>query len=169
MNLDRIKPLALQSKVTTADQAAAIITDKMTVASSGFTKSGDSKAVLAAVAARALKNPFQISLITGASLGHDTDGVLVAANVLAKRMPFQVDPVLRKAINSGKVLFMDQHLSETVEQLHNKHLPEIDVAIIEATCILPDGSIVPTTSVGNSVSFAKLAKKVIVEINMAMS
>jgi succinyl-CoA:acetate CoA-transferase len=168
MNLNRIKANFLASKVCTATEIAKSFTDGMVVASSGFTKAGDSKAVLAALAERAVTNPFQITLITGASLGHDTDGALVEANVLHKRMPFQVDPVLRKGINNGKVLFIDQHLSETAEQLHNKQLPKIDIAILEATYIEGDGSIVPTTSVGNSISFAQLADKVIIEINEAI-
>jgi succinyl-CoA:acetate CoA-transferase len=37
-------------------------------------------------------------------------------------MPFQVDNTLRRAINNGEVMFIDQHLSETVEQMRNQHL-----------------------------------------------
>ena len=45
----------------------------------------------------------------------------------------------------------------------------IDIAIIEAIAITDSGAIIPTTSVGNSASFAILADKVIVEINLAQS
>lgn len=58
--------------------------------------------------------------MTGASLGHGTDGKLAEANVLKKRMPFQVDPTLRNKINTGEILFIDQHLSESAELLHTK-------------------------------------------------
>ena len=103
--------------------------------------------------------------MTGASLGHGTDGKLAEANVLKKECHSVVDSILRNKINNGEILFIDQHLSESAELLHTKNLQSIDVAIIEAAYIERDGSIVPTTSVGNSVTFAALAKKVIIEIN----
>lgn len=88
--------------------------------------------------------------------------------MLARRMPFQADPALRKRINAGEVMFVDQHLSETVEMLRSRQLGPVDVAIVEAVAIKEDGSIIPTTSVGNSATFAMLAEKVIVEINMTL-
>jgi len=168
MELDRIKFAPLKDKVITAQQAASFIQDGMVVGSSGFTKAGDSKVVLPAFAERAQKEKIKITLMTGASLGHETDGKLAAAGALHKRMPFQVDRTLRAKINAGEVLFIDQHLSESAELLHNKNLPSVDLAIIEAAYIDRDGNIVPTTSVGNSVTFAALAKQVIIEINTAV-
>src|SRR5690606_18902063 len=165
MPYGRIKAEELFGKVTTAEQAAQLFENGMVVGASGFTKAGDSKVVLDALARRAEQENIRITLMTGASLGHDTDGKLTRAGALAKRMPFQVDRVLRQAINNGEVLFIDQHLSESAELLHNRCLPAVDIAVIEAAFIERDGSIVPTTSVGNSVTFAALAKKVIIEIN----
>jgi succinyl-CoA:acetate CoA-transferase len=63
-------------------------------------------------------------------------------------------------------MFIDHHLSETVEQLRNKQLSKPDIAIIEAVAITEEGHIVTTTSVGNSASIARFAKEVIVEINV---
>ncbi len=163
--IERIRLESLRDKVMSAEAAAQIITDGMVVGSSGFTKAGDSKAVLAALAERGKNEKIKITLMTGASLGHNTDGKLAEAGVLSKRMPFQVDPILRNKINAGEILFIDQHLSESAELLHNKNLPAVDVAVLEVAYIDRDGSIVPTTSVGNSVTFAALAKKVILEIN----
>lgn len=163
--LERIRLESLHEKVTTAENAVKMIKDGMTIGSSGFTKAGDSKAILPALAERGKTEDLKVTLMTGASLGHGTDGKLAEANVLKKRMPFQVDPTLRNKINKGEILFIDQHLSESAELLHTKNLQSIDVAVIEAAYIERDGSIVPTTSVGNSVTFAALAKKVIIEIN----
>lgn len=162
---DRILNADLIQKLMSSEQAASFFKDKMVVASSGFTKAGDSKAVLAALAVRAKTDPLKISLITGASLGHDTDAALVEAEALSLRLPFQVDRTLRKAINAGEVLFIDQHLGETANLLKANNFPKIDIAILEAIQINEDGSIVPTTSVGNSASFAELADKIIIEIN----
>ena len=58
-----------------------------------------------------------ITLITGASLGYTTDADLAENNALIRRMPFMADPSLRKSINSYQLKYIDQHLSETVEQL----------------------------------------------------
>lgn len=167
MYRDRIRLPSLLDKVMSAADAAALIEDGMTVGMSGFTRAGEAKAVPHALAERAKVTPLKISLMTGASLGNDLDKQLTEAGVLARRMPFQVDSTLRKAINAGEVMFIDQHLSETVEQLRNQQLKLPDIVVIEAVAITEQGHIVPTTSVGNSASFAIFAKQVIVEINLA--
>ena len=166
---DRIGCPLLRERITSAADAATHIRDGMTVGMSGFTRAGDVKLVPAALAERARREPLRITLLTGASLGNDTDKLLTEAHALARRAPFQVDPVLRAAINRGEVMYIDQHLSETVEVLRAGHLGPVDVAVIEAVRITESGGIVPTTSVGNSASFAILADKVIVEINLSQS
>jgi succinyl-CoA:acetate CoA-transferase len=166
---DRIRSPLLRGRVTTAADAAQWIKDGMTVGTSGFTRAGDVKVVPFALAERARRESLKITLLTGASLGNDVDKTLTEAGVLARRMPFQADPVLRAAINRGEVMYIDQHLSETVEMLRTRQLAPIDVAIIEAVAITETGAIIPTTSVGNSASFAILADKVIVEINLSQS
>src|SRR5699024_3411652 len=83
----------------------------------------------------------------------------------ARRLPVQVDATLREAINDGRVMFIDEHLSENVERLRHGDLGHMDVAVIEACAITEDGGIVPTTSVGNSPVLAQMADKVIVELN----
>ncbi len=168
MAYERIKLERLKDKVMTAEEAVLFFENDMVVGASGFTKAGDSKVVLEALANRAKTEDIKITLMTGASLGHDTDGKLAEAGALKKRMPFQVDRVLRNKINAGEVLFIDQHLSESVELLHNKVSPPVDIAVIEVAYIDRDGSLVPTTSVGNSATFAELADKIILEINTAI-
>ena len=122
MYRDRIRLPSLLNKVMSAADAAALIEDGMTVGMSGFTRAGEAKAVPHALAERAKTSPLKITLMTGASLGNDLDKQLTEAGVLSRRMPFQVDSTLRKAINAGEVMFIDQHLSETVEQLRNYQL-----------------------------------------------
>ena len=168
MHNDRIRLARLHDKIVSADEAAKLFADGMTVGMSGFTRAGDCKAVPVALAARAKTDPLKITLITGASLGNDIDKILSEANVLAKRMPFQSDATLRGKINRGEVMFIDQHLSETVEQLRSGQIPPVDIAVVEASAITETGGIVPTTSVGNSATFAMLAKKVIIELNLNM-
>ena len=169
MSLDRIRLASLHDKVISAEQAAELIQDGMTIGMSGFTRAGEAKAVPLALVERAKTNPLKISLITGASLGNDLDKQLTEVGALARRMPFQVDNTLRKAINNGQVMFIDQHLSETVEQMRNLTLKRPDIAVIEAVAISEDNFIIPTTSVGNSASFVEFADKLIIEINTSVS
>ncbi|MFZ6765130.1 acetyl-CoA hydrolase/transferase family protein [Pseudoroseomonas sp. WGS1072] len=166
MYRDRLRMPALWSKVMSPEQAATLFRDGMVVGMSGFTRAGDAKEVPVALAERAATDPLKITLLTGASLGNDIDRILSDAGVIARRMPFQVDPGLRRRINNGEVMFIDQHLSETVEMLRSRQLGPIDLAVIEATAITEEGHIVPTTSVGNSASFAILAERIIIEINL---
>ncbi|MBC3811419.1 acetyl-CoA hydrolase/transferase family protein [Undibacterium aquatile] len=165
----RIRLPELRNRVTTAEQAASWIEDGMTVGMSGFTRAGDAKVVPLAIAERAKSEQLKITLMTGASLGSDVDKTLTEAGAMTRRMPFQADPTLRAAINRGEIMYVDQHLSETVEQLRTRQINAIDVAIIEAIAITETGAIIPTTSVGNSASFAILADQVIVEINLTQS
>ena len=165
----RIRLPELRNRITTAEHAASWIEDGMTVGMSGFTRAGDAKVVPLAIAERAKSEQLKITLMTGASLGSDVDKTLTEAGAMTRRMPFQADPTLRSAINRGEIMYVDQHLSETVEQLRTRQIDAIDVAIIEAIAITETGAIIPTTSVGNSASFAILADQVIVEINLTQS
>ncbi|MDF2799872.1 MAG: cat, partial [Devosia sp.] len=82
----RIRRPELLERIVTAREAADRIGDGMLVGMSGFTRAGDAKAVPLAMAERAALDPFKITLVTGASLGHDVDRVLTEAGVLARRM-----------------------------------------------------------------------------------
>lgn len=163
-NNNRI-PSHLRNKIVTAKEASKLLQNNMVVGTSGFTKGGDSKAILKEFAERANKEDLKITLISGASLGHNTDKVLTENEALHKRLPFQADSTLRKAINKGDVLFIDQHLSETSEQLLNGSLEKVDVAIIEVTAITDENELIFTTSIGNNLTFLHLAEKIILEVN----
>ncbi|WP_211453271.1 acetyl-CoA hydrolase/transferase family protein [Collimonas antrihumi] len=167
MYQDRIRRPALMDKVMSAQQAALLFKDGMTVGMSGFTRAGDAKAMPLALVERARHEPLRLTLITGASLGNDSDGLMAEAGLLARRLPFQADAALRRKINAGEVMFIDQHLSETAEQLRSHSLAPIDIAVIEATAITEDGFLVPTMSVGNSANFAQQARQIIIEINLS--
>ncbi|NGZ85336.1 acetyl-CoA hydrolase/transferase family protein [Duganella aceris] len=164
---DRIRRPALMEKIMSAAQAAKLFKDGMSVGMSGFTRAGDAKALPLALVERARQAPLHLTLLTGASLGNDSDGLMANAGVVARRLPFQSDAALRRKINSGEVMFIDQHLSETAEQLRSGDLKPVDIAVIEAVAITPDGGIIPSMSVGNSASFVQQAKFVIIELNLS--
>lgn len=167
--MERIRDSRLQNRVVTAEEAASWIYDGMTLGLSGFTRAGDVKAVPFALVKRAEHESFKVNVFTGASLGSDVDKMFAEAGILGKRLPFQADPVMRKKINQGEFLFVDQHLSHTAELVRSNVIDSIDFAILEAIAITEDGQVIPTTSIGNSLSFAQNAKSIIIEINLAQS
>lgn len=168
---NRIRMDSLRARVMTADEASEFIQSGMTVGISGFTRAGDAKAVPMALAERSqkLSAPIRINLWTGASVAEEVDHVLTEAGMIARRLPFQSEKTLRTAINRGEVMYIDQHLSTTVEMIRENQLGHLDVAIIEAVAITKDGSIVPSTSVGNSPTFAAMADRIIIELNLRQS
>ncbi|MBU9673281.1 acetyl-CoA hydrolase/transferase family protein [Planococcus sp. CP5-4] len=165
--IERIKLTALHERIVSAEQAASWVTDGMAIGLSGFTRAGDAKAVPNALAKRREQERFQIDVYTGASLGSGIDGRFAQAGIVRKRAPYQSDPVMRSAINSGEVQFVDHHLSQTAEWVRGGVTGPLDFAIIEALGITQEGLIIPTTSVGNSMVFTRHAKQVIIEINTA--
>ncbi|MDD5171181.1 MAG: succinate CoA transferase [Syntrophales bacterium] len=163
---DRIMRKDLLSKVMTAQEAAKIIKDGMHIGTSGFTPCGYPKAVPLAVAERAKQGEkLRLTLGTGASVGVELDEAWAEQNITARRYPYQTGKTINKRLNSGDMMFMDIHLSHVAQQLRYGYLGKMDVCIVEAVCILENGGIVPSTSVGNSPTFIQEADKVIVEIN----
>jgi succinyl-CoA:acetate CoA-transferase len=163
--LSNVLPESLKGKIVSADEAASWFENGMTLGLSGFTRAGDAKAVPLALVERAKTDPFKVNVYTGASLGSDIDKLMSEQGLIAKRLPYQTDNTIRKKINQGDVLYIDQHLSHTAELVRAGVLPEIDFAIVEAVAITEDGMIIPTTSIGNSPIFVQKAKNVIVELN----
>lgn len=164
---DRIKNKALHEKIMTAEAAAALIKDGMNIGASGFTPAGYPKAVPLALAKLAKEKPLKVNVWTGASVGAEFDGALAEANAIQKRLPYQTNDLLRKQINSGQVQYLDLHLSHTAQMSRYGFLGgSVDIALLEVCAIKEDGSLVPTTSMGNTASFVHSAKKVIVEVNI---
>jgi succinyl-CoA:acetate CoA-transferase len=166
MSLERIRLKSLRDKIVSAEEACQLINNGDVVGMSGFTRAGDAKALPAAMATRAKSEDFKISLMTGASLA-EADRLLAEAGAISRRCPFQADATLRKAINRGEVMYIDQHLSKTGEYIRSGQIPGIDVAVLEAVAITEEGFIVPSTSVGNSGLWGVSAEKIIVEVNEA--
>lgn len=154
----------------TAEEAALLIKNNDNVAFSGFTPAGAPKVVPKAIAARAKElhaagTPFKIGVFTGASTGPSLDGALAQADAIRFRAPYQSNSDLRKAINEGRAPFSDMHLSVMPQYIRYGFLGPVDVAVIEAADITPDGEIVITSGVGCSSTYCHMAKKIIIELN----
>lgn len=160
-------------KVMTAEAAAEFVHDGDNLGVSGFTPSGYPKAVPLALAEKAKKTPFKVNVWTGASVGPEIDQAMVEADCIDRRLPYQTNGTMRKAINAGKVRYADIHLSHMAQMVRYGFMANrkgVDVAIVEVCKIndLGDGKVglIPTTSMGNSSSYVAGAKKVIVEVNV---
>lgn len=157
-----------------AAEAASLIKHGYNIGLSGFTPAGTAKAVTAELAKiaeteHAKGNPFQVSIFTGASTGDSCDGVLARAKAIRYRAPYTTNPDFRKAVNSGEIAYNDIHLSQMAQEVRYGFMGGVDIAIIEACEVTPDGKIYLTAAGGISPTIARLAPKIIVELNAAHS
>lgn len=153
-----------------AEEAAALIHSGDQIGMSGFTGSGYPKAVPIQLARRIADenlrgHKFQVSVFTGASTGPELDGALAMAGGIHLRLPYQSDPETRKRINAGEMEYMDIHLSHVAQFVDYGFLGKLDVALIEATAVLEDGRVVPSSSIGNNKTWIDRAERVILEVN----
>ena len=168
--MSRIAAAHLTNRIMPAEAAAALIGRGTTIGMSGFTGSGYPKAVPLALAARieaehAAGRPMRVKVWTGASTGPELDGALARANGIELRLPYNSDPVARERINKGEMDYLDMHLSQVAPMAWQGFLGPLDVAVIEVTGIRADGSLVPSSSVGNNKTWIDRAHGVILEVN----
>lgn len=166
----RIHCKALQSKIMSADQAAALIPSGVNVGMSGFTGSGYPKSVPGALARRIAEanrdgQKFRIGVWTGASTAPELDGVLAEADGVEMRLPYQSDPICRRRINEGRMEYIDIHLSHVAQFVWFGFLGKLDIALVEVAGILEDGRLIPSSSVGNNKTWLEQADRVILEVN----
>ncbi|HHV46431.1 MAG TPA: acetyl-CoA hydrolase/transferase family protein [Tissierellia bacterium] len=155
-------------KIMSPDEAAMLFETGMTVGTSGFTPAGYPKAVPIALGRRAERgDKLELTLLTGASVGDELDGVLSRAGIIKKRYPYQTNSSIRNSINEGNIEYCDIHLSNFSQYVKYGFLEEIDIALVEAVAINEDGGIIPSTSVGNANIYVEKADKVIVELNVS--
>ena len=167
---DRVRCSSLHDRIMSAEQAAALIPNGANVGMSGFTGAGYPKALPQAIAAHAKAahaagKPYKINVWTGASTAAECDGAMASAQAMGQRLPFNTDPVARKAINAGEIDFIDMHLSHVAQHAWFGFLGHMDVAVVEVLGITADGLLIPSTAVGNNKTWLEIADKVILEVN----
>ncbi len=166
----RIKNAQLRSKIMSAEEAATLIPNHANIGMSGFTGSGYPKQVPAALAKRIMDahlmgDDFKVGLWTGASTAPELDGALAMVDAVDLRLPYQSDPISRKRINAGEMEYIDMHLSHVAQLVWFGFLGKLNTAVIEVAGIREDGSLIPSSSVGNNKSWIDLADQVILEVN----
>jgi len=109
-------------------------------------------------------------------LGAEVEDRWAKLDMIDKRYPHQVGKNIQKGINEGRIRFSDQHLSMFPQNLvygfYTKDSPNqkhpVNYAIIEATEIKPDGSLILAASVGATPEILEMADKIIIEVNTAL-
>ena len=157
-----------------AAEAASLIKHGYNIGLSGFTPAGTAKAVTAelakiAEAEHAKGNPFQIGIFTGASTGDSCDGILSRAKAIRYRAPYTTNVDFRKAVNNGEIAYNDIHLSQMAQEVRYGFMGKVNVAVIEACEVTPDGKIYLTAAGGIAPTICRLADQIIVELNAAHS
>lgn len=160
--------------IISAAEAAHYIKHGYNIGLSGFTPAGTPKAVTPEIAKIAeaeheAGRPFQIGIFTGASTGDATDGILSRVKAIRYRAPYTTNADFRKAVNNGEIAYNDIHLSQMAQEVRYGFMGKVDVAILEACEVTPDGKVYLTAAGGISPTIARLADKVIIELNAAHS
>ncbi|MGO4408770.1 MULTISPECIES: acetyl-CoA hydrolase/transferase family protein [unclassified Brevundimonas] len=168
--MSRVRNAALQSKIMSAQDAAALIPANSTVGMSGFTGSGYPKVVPMALAARieaehAAGHPFRLKVWTGASTGPELDGALAKADGIEFRLPYNSDPIAREKINRGEMEYLDMHLSQVAPVAWQGFLGPLETAVVEVSGIREDGALIPSSSIGNNKTWLDRADRIILEVN----
>jgi succinyl-CoA:acetate CoA-transferase len=166
----RVFNSALRSKIMSAEDAAALIPPGANVGMSGFTGAGYPKEIPPALAKRIAAmhwrgDQFRIGVWTGASTAPELDGVLAQADGIELRLPYQSDPTCRKRINAGTMEYTDIHLSHVAQFVWFGFLGKLDYAVVEVAAVREDGTLLPTTSIGNNKTWLDQADKIILEVN----
>ena len=167
-------------KIAKAEDMISHFKPNINVGMSGFTGVGYPKMVPIALADHVEKNGLQgklkMNLFVGASLGLETEDRWATLDMINRRTPHQVGKNIQKGINEGRIAFQDRHLSNFVQELMYGFLntdrkgtdKQIDVMIVEATEITPEGYIIPGASVGASPELLETAEKIIIELNTTL-
>ncbi|MBL9104224.1 MAG: acetyl-CoA hydrolase [Myxococcales bacterium] len=165
---ERVQCEALARKLMPVEAAARLVKDGDTLAVSGFTRAGEPKAFMPALAAElAARAPApRITLYSGASLSEEIEAPL--APFIARRGPYMASAASRRLIHAGKMDYTDVHLSHFARGLMYGFYGDIDLAVIEVTRIRPDGSVILSASVGVSPEALARARAIVLEVNTAI-
>ena len=140
----------------------------------GFGPAGSPKCIPPAIAEKATAEhaagrPFKVDVVTGASIGASCDGTLAAADAIDRRLPFSVNPDIRKAYNARRVRYTDLNLSDNASHLRQGITGQVDWAIIEACDVQEVRGkyrIYLTAGIGIAPTICRLARKgIFIEIN----
>jgi acetyl-CoA hydrolase len=165
---ERVECRELLEKLMPAEEAVKLVSNRDKIGISGFTKTGEPKVFLPALARHFAENApdNRISLFTGASLAEEVEGAI--APYIEARAPYMSSSTSRKRIHAGEMDFADIHLSAFARNLAYGFYGDLDLAVVEVTRVHPNGDVVLSGSAGISAEALKHAKKVILEVHTSI-
>lgn len=162
---DRIRDVRLLSKVMAADEAVLLIQNNMTIATTGNAYSGFPGTLLLAMTEMLAKKRGKITIFCAGALGVDIENAFQKGDIVSKRLGSLGSRVMRKAVNEGRMEFLDVKSGLFPLQVARGDFGPVDVAMIEAVAITEEGNIVPSTALTDGARWVQCARKVLVEIN----
>ncbi|EPX71497.1 acetyl-CoA hydrolase [Schizosaccharomyces octosporus yFS286] len=172
----RVRCKGLQDKITKPSSLLSSFQGHQTIGWSGFTGVDYPLQTLEPLINEVRSNKAfakpKFDLRVCSSGGTVTESALSELDMVCSRSPYQVSKVINKSLNNGKIDFHDHSLIDFAEQLTSGYLgakdgkPQtLDIAIVEATEITPEGNLVPGASVGVTPELIQVADKLVVEMN----
>ncbi|KAK9359634.1 hypothetical protein V1504DRAFT_425379 [Lipomyces starkeyi] len=171
----RIRNPKFLEKLVKAEDLIPLFKSGDHIGMSGFTGVGGPKAVPVAlqnyVEQNNLQGKLRFNLYVGASAPDPIEGKWAELDMILRRSPHQVGKRISNAINDGRMLFFDKHLSMWPQDLTygyytlKEDKPTLDTVLVEASAITEDGGIVPGASVGATPELIQMADKIIIEVN----
>lgn len=157
----------------TALEAAELIYDGDNIAVGGFTPNGDPKAVFRELSKRAVREheagrPFKVGIFTGASSCQSIEGDMANAKAIKFRAPFSTNKDFRTHVNLEEIDYEDMHLGHMAERMRHGFYGEMDWLFVECSEIIEgenECKAILTSAGGIVATAARLAKKVIIELN----
>ncbi|HAK47213.1 MAG TPA: hypothetical protein DCO79_15005 [Spirochaeta sp.] len=151
----------------TAEAAAGLIKDGMTVAMSGWAMAGYPKAVPEELVCRRKGGEsLAVNLVTGANVPW-LDEKLGAEGIISRRAPMIASRTLAAQANKGTMSYVEQQMNKMPKLLRSGKFGKIDVAVVEALGFNENGELIPTSSIGMTSHLLDAADSIIVEINKA--
>lgn len=164
---ERIRHLPSLEKVLSAEEAASLVEDGMTIATSGNPLMGCPRAFFQALAQRVReKGGIKIDLLCAGPLAAEVEDLLVEAGGLRSRIGAVGGPKLREAVNRGEVRFVEGKGGQLPLQVKRGWYGPVHLAVIEAVGLTKEGFIIPSTALYDSPEWVEAAREVIVEINV---
>jgi succinyl-CoA:acetate CoA-transferase len=163
----RIKHKESLAKIMTADEAALLFRDGMMVAISGNPLMGYPRAMFQALSERIKREGgIKVDLLCAGPVGSEVEDVLADVGGIRTRIGAIGGEKLRAAINRGEVRFLEGKGGQLPLHVKRGWYGPVDMAVVEAIGLTPEGNIIPSTAVYDSPEWIDAASGVIVEINL---
>jgi len=176
--LSRIARTSLHSKIVKDPKTLIpLFTNGMNLGWSGFTPVGYPKLLPITLAdyveENKLEGKLRFNLFIGASVGAETEDRWAKLNMINRRWPYITGKHIADRINRGDLNMGDIHLSQFAQNMQfgfftKEHGGRLDIALIEATEITPEGNIILCGSVGCAPEIIQKSDKIIVEVNTSI-